>query len=470
MGPFLKASHLASMQATLQTVSPIFAGIQDGQDDQQNASGARGEVSVSSADPLGSAESREQAAERSRGIGCGIRPPQNEIDEHERTHIPFRSWCKHCVFGKAKNDPHRTRDSVDHQVPCISIDYMYMLEGEDRESSELESLPIVVMKDRMSKAVFAFVVPKKGECEYAALRAARDLNKVLGYKKFIFKGDQESALRVLMDRIARLCDAQVVQEESPVGESPSNGDVENAVQRVQGQFRALRSDLESSYGKEVPRDHPALVWLVRHASSTMLRYEMGADGMTPYRRIKGKPFAAKVCKFGECVWYLKPKSAGREKAEYRWAEGIWLGIRDESGEHIIGTEGGIIKARTIRRPGSPEERWKWEKFEKMRGLPWEPVPGRPGFDIHVRVDDNVRPPRILGPNQAAAREFKPRAFRILKEDVLEHGISPGCHGCRAAITGGEAGSSRKHKQSCRDRSDIHRDWRCQTCSTAGAIP
>ena len=164
---------------------------------------------------MGSAESREQVAERSKGVGCGIRPPQNEIDEHERTHIPFRSWCKHCVFGKAKNDPHRTRDSEDHQVPCISIDYMYMLEGETRESSELEPLPIVVMKDRMSKAVFAYVVPKKGECEYAALRASRDLNKVLGYKKFVFKGDQESALRVLMDRIARLCDCLLYTSPSP---------------------------------------------------------------------------------------------------------------------------------------------------------------------------------------------------------------------------------------------------------------
>ena len=167
-----------------------------------------------------------------------------------------------------------------------------------------------------------------------------------------------------------MSEAQVIQEESPVGESQSNGEVENAVQRIQGQFRSMRSDLESSYQNRIPRDHPAIVWLVKHASDTMSRYEMGSDGMTPYRRIKGKPFNARICKFGECVWYLRPKSKGREKADTRWAEGVWLGIRDISGEHIIGTQDGVVKVRMVRR--RPEDQqWKWSEFQKMRGLPWE---------------------------------------------------------------------------------------------------
>ena len=36
-------------------------------------------------------------------------------------------------------------------------------------------------------------------------------------------------------------------------------------------------------------------------------------------------------------------------------EGIWLGIREESGEVMIGTKDGIIKTRTIRRKGSPHK-------------------------------------------------------------------------------------------------------------------
>ena len=36
------------------------------------------------------------------------KPSQEEVDAHERScHVPFRSWCKHCVMGQAVSDPHR---------------------------------------------------------------------------------------------------------------------------------------------------------------------------------------------------------------------------------------------------------------------------------------------------------------------------------------------------------------------------
>ena len=81
------------------------------------------------------------------------------------------------------------------------------------------------------------------------------------------------------------------------------------------------------------------------------------------------------------MWYLKPKSRGKMKAENRWNNGVWLGIREESGEYIIGTEKGSIKVRTARRKGSEEDRWNWEEFTKIQGTPWEPSPGRPGREV-----------------------------------------------------------------------------------------
>ena len=46
--------------------------------------------------------------------GVGIRgkaivtgPSREEYEEHMRTHVPFRNWCKFCVRGKCKSDPHR---------------------------------------------------------------------------------------------------------------------------------------------------------------------------------------------------------------------------------------------------------------------------------------------------------------------------------------------------------------------------
>ena len=82
--------------------------------------------------------------------------------------------------------------------------------------------------------------------------------------------------------------------------------------------------------------------------------------------------------FAECVWYLKVGTEGIDKLETRWESGIWLGIKDESGEVIIGTKEGAIKVRTIRRKGTKAERWNKEEFNAMKGTPWEPVPGGEG--------------------------------------------------------------------------------------------
>ena len=36
-------------------------------------------------------------------------PEQDEIDEHNTTHLPFRSWCPHCVQGRGVSAAHRKR-------------------------------------------------------------------------------------------------------------------------------------------------------------------------------------------------------------------------------------------------------------------------------------------------------------------------------------------------------------------------
>ena len=34
-------------------------------------------------------------------------PSEQEKKEHEMTHLPFRSWCRHCVRGRGKEAAHR---------------------------------------------------------------------------------------------------------------------------------------------------------------------------------------------------------------------------------------------------------------------------------------------------------------------------------------------------------------------------
>jgi hypothetical protein len=53
-------------------------------------------------------------------------PTKAEIEEHEATHLPFRSWCPCCVAGRRDNPPHRRREDEERQVPEVTMDYAFV--------------------------------------------------------------------------------------------------------------------------------------------------------------------------------------------------------------------------------------------------------------------------------------------------------------------------------------------------------
>ena len=56
-------------------------------------------------------------------------PTQEEVDQHNLTHAAFRSWCPHCVRGRAKNAPHRKVHREADAAPVISFDYCFLGSG-----------------------------------------------------------------------------------------------------------------------------------------------------------------------------------------------------------------------------------------------------------------------------------------------------------------------------------------------------
>ena len=38
------------------------------------------------------------------------RPSKEDVEEHCLTHLPFRSWRKHCVRGKSKSGAHKKKE------------------------------------------------------------------------------------------------------------------------------------------------------------------------------------------------------------------------------------------------------------------------------------------------------------------------------------------------------------------------
>ena len=88
----------------------------------------------------------KEESEESRGVSVGRKkttsPTLVEREEHERTHIPFRSWCSHCVAARASNPAHRGRKFAkavedDKDMKQVSYDYCVMrdLLGMDQQRS-----------------------------------------------------------------------------------------------------------------------------------------------------------------------------------------------------------------------------------------------------------------------------------------------------------------------------------------------
>ena len=169
-------------------------------------------------------------------------------------------------------------------------------------------MPILVMKDlagsRTSTGmVFARVVQAKGAQAYAVKRTAMDIG-LLGHRELVLKSDGEPAMVALKNAVKDERSERIVLEESPVGESKSNGAIENAIQQVQGQVRTLKDSLEARLGARLAEDSTLIPWLVTHAARTINRYHVGQDGLTAYRRWKGKAFR----RSGR-VWRISPLPA-----------------------------------------------------------------------------------------------------------------------------------------------------------------
>ena len=53
------------------------------------------------------------------------RPTQKEIDEHYKTHLPYRNWCPICIQGKGRDADHRKALEEERGLSEYSFDYCF---------------------------------------------------------------------------------------------------------------------------------------------------------------------------------------------------------------------------------------------------------------------------------------------------------------------------------------------------------
>jgi hypothetical protein len=124
-------------------------------------------------------EEENTVGTKAKGSKVDCRPSKEEVEEHLRSgHVPYRSWCKHCIYGRGEDKAHYRGTGEEGGIPVISMDYcsLYenMAERRERKKEESEAkfrgimeMPIVVIKDRKSKQVMAELVPRKGVEKFA---------------------------------------------------------------------------------------------------------------------------------------------------------------------------------------------------------------------------------------------------------------------------------------------------------------
>ena len=204
---FLEASE-ESDRMTLRTVRPQQEKIskseeskekvgQDGEETMERQEGTKGEVKRLSQDGETAEDEEEAQIEKGSetgkeewyGLGicrqCGLfpleegeeedeeqqevrvkqapkAPTQRERLEHEAVHLPYRSWCRHCIKGRGRNDPHRqsggNTDEQETAVPRVMMDYFFLGDEEERAADH----PMFVMVDDETGNRYARLVEMKG--------------------------------------------------------------------------------------------------------------------------------------------------------------------------------------------------------------------------------------------------------------------------------------------------------------------
>ena len=390
-------------------------------------------------------EDHETEIAQNRSIPNPKGPSRKEREEHEYTHCPYRNWCKHCVKGRGREDCHKRKAQEDErpEVPTIAMDYCFM--GKE----DKKALTILVIKDADSKAMKAFITQKGSGDGEIVKKIQKLIDDQWGRRKIIFKADKEPAIKELRDRVRDARTDETVVEHSAKGDSQSNSIAEKAVQDFEGLMRTWMSVLQDKYKANIPAEHPIVAFLVEYIGEMYNSTHMGADGKTPYRRIKGRDSTKNLIPFGEKVLYKKEKPTGKtNKLEEKFREGIWAGVLGTSKEHIILTQTGPKTARTIRRM-EDDEKYDLDLLNKVVGRPLVDVEEDHESDTDVDKGAPLECQVKEGEedHHEEVQEIK-RRWKITKEDIETHGTTPGCLGCRTI----KAGLPRQnHSEHCRKR-------------------
>jgi hypothetical protein len=347
------------------------------------------------------------------------------------------------VAGRRDNAAHRTIKADTLEVPEVCFDYAFV-----RRQGEEECTTMLVMRDRGTKALRAWVVPEKGpSLEDSVTKAAEGVLQ-LGYRgRVLIKCDNEPAITAFRTALMAKLPDGAMPVAPPAGESASNGVVENAVKVAKGLMRVHLGALERKIGGRFPGGHPMIAWLAEFVGDSCTKYLQGTDGKTAYERLFGKPVREESLEFGEIVLFRPKKLADANVLlEHRWARGVWLGRRWGSPVSRIFSQNEVVDARAVQRVPLAE-RWCAATLGAIRATPWCVRPGPEGAAPLVVLQPL---PGVAAPPAPAPVGYMPRRVFITRADLEAWGYTAGCRRCTMVREGSRA-QGVAHREECRAR-------------------
>ena len=239
-----------------------------------------------------------------KGMPEPIKPSRSDIQRHNLTHLPYKSWCPHCVAARRNAAPHLIQKNGEQRsVPLLVFDYAF-----PRAADETETVTCLIGKMYPMRTTFGVVCDQKGRDPHVISRLAAFIREN-GVRHIVYKSDQEESISAMAKEAIKQVGIageaydpelhMAVPEHSAVGSSASNGRAERTVQIVEDLVRTYRSALQSRLACKLPSDHPVSRWLLEHAVGNLNRCSNTPEGMTPYQHIHGKRVTQKQVEFGE---------------------------------------------------------------------------------------------------------------------------------------------------------------------------
>ena len=210
------------------------------------------------------------------------RPGDEQVEQHELTHLPAAPWCRACVAGRGREDAHRysAHEKLDSLQPVIQFDYYYLTDEREKHQQTC----VVGVCTSTGALWTTQVVTKGAELSAYTVASAASWLRELGRLKLTLQTDGEPALvkfaESLSSRLASEEDdpgvTRAACQVSPKGSHQSNGAAERALQTLRGLARVYLRVIAERRGKPIELDDAWWSWALRHAAWVYNRFHKKA--------------------------------------------------------------------------------------------------------------------------------------------------------------------------------------------------